>query len=270
MEERSISIKWIVIGIATFFAVIIALFNLPIVVIHAGNRGVVFSNTAGVENKILGEGVHFRTPFIENVIQLPVRTQATSFDEKGADSAGTQDSQQVDLKVTINWHLDPSHLNRVYQEVGNIDDVISKVLTNNVQDSVKQAISKYQALDVQKNRDTVANNALIILQKKVGRYRVIVENLSLTNINFSGEFNTAVEAAQVAQQKAKQAEYTVQQVKNEADAAIAKAKGEAEAQRQVQQTLTPELLQKMWIEKWNGVLPSTDLGNNTPSFILNK
>ena len=52
-----------------------------------------------------------------------------------------------------------------------------------------------------------------------------------------------MEQAQVAQQRAKQAEYEVQRVKNEAQAAIAKAQGEAEAQREVQQSLTPQLLQ---------------------------
>lgn len=266
-EQEKRIIKRVAMGVAGFIAVIVIIALFPIVIIGAGQRGVVFSNGTGVEDRILGEGVHFRIPLVETVHKMSIKTQATSFDEKGSNSAGTADSQQVDLQVTINWHLDPSKVNKIYQNIGTNDDVIANVLANNTQDAVKQAISKYQALDIQRNRDTVAETALALLQKKVKRYDVIVENLSLTNINFSSDFNVAVEQAQVAQQKAKQAEYTVQQVKNEAQAAIAKANGEAEAQRQVQQSLTPELLKKMAIEKWNGVLPPSY--GNAPLPFLN-
>jgi prohibitin 1 len=85
---------------------------------------------------------------------------------------------------------------------------------------------------------------------------IIVDNLSLTNINFSADFNNAVESAQVALQNAKRAEYDVKRVKNEADAAIAKAEGEAKAQQLQQQTLSPEVLQKLFLDKWDGHLPT--------------
>lgn len=263
-ENNGMGGKLLIGGILLFIGFIILIFIFPVVVIGAGQRGVVFNNGSGVENRILGEGVHFRMPLIESVHSMNIRTQATTFDEKGADAAGTADSQQIDLKVTLNWHLDPNQVNKVYQSVGDNNDVINNVLTNNVQDAIKQSVSKYQALEVQKNRDTVARTALELLQIKVKPYHVIIENLSLTNINFSAEFNTAVEQAQVAQQDAKKAQYKVVQVTNEANAAIAKAKGEAEAQRQVQQSLTPELLQKMAIEKWNGALPQYSLGGSVP------
>jgi hypothetical protein len=41
------------------------------------------------------------------------------------------------------------------------------------------------------------------------------------------------------------------------------AKAEAEANRMKQVTLTPLLLQLEWINKWNGQLPSTQLGSGT-------
>jgi hypothetical protein len=31
-----------------------------------------------------------------------------------------------------------------------------------------------------------------------------------------------------------------------------------------QTAITPMLLQQMWIEKWDGVLPTTSLGSNSP------
>ncbi|HEX5673431.1 MAG TPA: SPFH domain-containing protein, partial [Nitrososphaeraceae archaeon] len=44
-----------------------------IVIVEAGHRGVVLYLGA-VENRVLGEGVHFVTPFVEQVVSLEVRT----------------------------------------------------------------------------------------------------------------------------------------------------------------------------------------------------
>lgn len=251
-------------GIVVLFFVFLAL--KPWVTIGAGQRGVVMK-FGNVQKEVYGEGLHFFVPIQTSVKVLSVRTQATKFDEKGADSAGTKDSQRVDVSVTVNWHLDPAHVNTVYQTIGDNDMVVANVLDNNTKQAVKQSVSKFEALEVQKNRDQVAAEALAELQARVSPYHVIVENLSLTNINFSDEFNKAVEQAQTAQQEALRAQYQVQQVKNEADAAIAKAQGEANALKQVQQSLTPELLQKMAIEKWNGAFPQYWLGTGVLPFI---
>ena len=43
-----------------------------VVIVQAGHRGVVLYLGA-VENRVLGEGLHFIVPFAEQVIQLEVR-----------------------------------------------------------------------------------------------------------------------------------------------------------------------------------------------------
>lgn len=43
--------------------------------------------------------------------------------------------------------------------------------------------------------------------------------------------------------------------KAEAEKVLVKAKAEAEANKLRQQALTPAILEKMWIEKWDGKLP---------------
>ncbi len=239
-------------GIALFIILVIVIAFFPIVIVGAGERGVVFNNSTGIENRVLSEGTHFRIPFVEQVINMPVRTQATTFEE----NAGTQDSQSIDVKLTVNWHLDPAYVSWIYNNIGNNDVVISNVLTNNTQDAVKAAISKHAALDIQKNRDVVSASAESILQQKLLRYHLVVDNLSLTNINFSAQFNTAVEEAQAAQQEAKKAQYQVITAQNNAQSAIAEAEGRAKAQQVVQQTLTPQILEQLWIAKWDGKLPT--------------
>ena len=58
----------IVAGVITFVVIIVVMFE-SVVVVEAGHRGVVLY-VGAVENRILGEGIHFIIPFAEQVVQL--------------------------------------------------------------------------------------------------------------------------------------------------------------------------------------------------------
>lgn len=252
MSERSqVKLFGWIIGIVIFLVVVLSVF--PIVVIGAGQRGVVFNNVSGIEPRILGEGTHFRIPFQENVISMSVQEQATSLNEQ----AGSSDSQNVNVNLTVNWHLNPSKVNDIYQRIGDNDAVIANILTPNAQDAVKAEIAKYAALDVLHNRDKVSANALAILQAKLKPFNIVVDDLSITNVAFSAQFMAAVESAQEQQQKSLQAQY-----------AVTTAEKTAEANTKIQQSLTPALLEQQAIARWNGKLP-TYLGAGQPIPFLN-
>src|SRR6185295_8893530 len=53
--------------------IIIVVLAESIVMVEAGHRGIVLYLGA-VENRVLGEGVHFTTPSAEQVVQMEVRT----------------------------------------------------------------------------------------------------------------------------------------------------------------------------------------------------
>jgi regulator of protease activity HflC (stomatin/prohibitin superfamily) len=87
--------------------------------------------------------------------------------------------------------------------------------------------------------------------------------------------NNAVQQALMAENKVKQAEaeakIKIATAEGNAQALLTNARAEAESNRLRQQTITPLLLQQMWIEKWNGDVPGTVLGNNQNlMFGLNK
>jgi regulator of protease activity HflC (stomatin/prohibitin superfamily) len=87
--------------------------------------------------------------------------------------------------------------------------------------------------------------------------------------------NNAVQSALRAENEVKTAEarakIKIAQADGNAKAMLTSAKAESEANRLKQQTLTPLLLQQMWVEKWNGKLPETMLGQNQNlMFGLNK
>jgi prohibitin 1 len=95
-----------------------------------------------------------------------------------------------------------------------------------------------------------------------------VDDVSLVDFLFSPEFNKAIEAKQVAEQQAKQAEFVALKATKDAEAEVNRAKGQAAAQRLQRSTLTPDLLQKQAIEKWDGKFP-TYMGGNSPLPFIN-
>jgi regulator of protease activity HflC (stomatin/prohibitin superfamily) len=99
------------------------------------------------------------------------------------------------------------------------------------------------------------------------KYGIEVQDVSLTNFEFSAAFNQAIESVQIANQKVAQAQQELAQAQVDAQKTVAQAQAQADSQRLQQQTLTPELLEKMWIEKWDGKLPTTAAGNQSQFYI---
>ncbi len=93
-------------------------------------------------------------------------------------------------------------------------------------------------------------------------YDIMVEpsGLSITNFDFSPEFNHAIEAKQVAQQDAEKQKYVLQQAELQKQTAIAKAEGTAKAAQLNAESLKVQgaglVIAREWIEKWDGKLPS--------------
>ncbi|MFL6397635.1 MAG: SPFH domain-containing protein [Nitrososphaeraceae archaeon] len=90
------------------FIVIIVILSESVVIVQAGHRGVVLY-VGAVENKVLGEGLHFIIPFAEQVIQLEVRTLKFQADA----SAASNDLQEVATTIVLNYHIDPTRLKQL-------------------------------------------------------------------------------------------------------------------------------------------------------------
>jgi uncharacterized membrane protein YqiK len=102
----------IVAALATFIFIIIILAE-SVVIVQAGHRGVVLYLGA-VEDRVLGEGVHYIIPFAEQVIQLEVRTLKYQADA----SAASNDLQEVQTVIALNYHINPNDANIIFQQLG--------------------------------------------------------------------------------------------------------------------------------------------------------
>ncbi|MDJ0737510.1 MAG: prohibitin family protein [Nostocaceae cyanobacterium] len=230
----------------------------PFTIVNAGERGVV-TEFGKVQDRILNEGFHFIMPVANKVHKLNVRVKQNSFK---ADAA-SRDLQKVSTEIAINWHINPQKANKVYQQVGDEQQIVVGIMTPAVSEVLKAATAKKTAEEIITKRNELKEEIDEQMTKRMADYGVIVDDVSLVDFAFSPEFSRAIEAKQIAEQEAKQAEFIAKKATQEAQAEINRAKGHAEAQRLQRQTLTPELLQKQAIEKWDGKFPMVMGGNNT-------
>lgn len=96
----------------------------------------------------------------------------------------------------------------------------------------------------------------IIVNKRLNAYGIVIDRITiLGNILIPQEIKNALNSKVQMSQEAEKAKNEVAKAEAKAQTLLVQAKAEAEANRLKQQALTPELLQQMWIQKWDGRLP---------------
>ncbi|MBL1177871.1 prohibitin family protein [Pantanalinema sp. GBBB05] len=220
------------------------------VIIGAGQRGVLLE-FGKVQDQVLGEGLHVIIPLVNTVEKMSVRVQ----NQEISAEASSKDLQDVFTDVALNWHILPEQAHLIFQQIGNTSAIITRIINPAVEEVLKAVMAQYTAEEIITRRGDVKAGVDLALTQRLATYHIAVDDLSLVHVHFSQRFSEAVEAKQIAEQEAKRAEFVALKATKEAEAKVNLARGEAEAQRLVQQTLTPDLLQKQAIERWNGNLP---------------
>lgn len=248
-----------------------------VVTIPAGHRGVLLT-FGKVEPNILGEGMSFVTPYVNSVVPMSVQTQKYS----AKASSASKDLQIVSTEVTLNYRVDVNKVNQIYQNVGvHFEDT---VIQPAIQEVTKASTAIFTAEELITERPVVKQKIEESLKERIVGYGIVVESVSITDFNFSPEFNTAIEQKVVALQLSMKAENDLKRIQIEAQQAITvaegqatatltKAKAEAEAIKITADALkqNPQLISLEWVKKFDGKLPNTLIiggCNDMPSLIL--
>lgn len=219
-----------------------------------------FGAIKGVEQ----QGMHIKAPLgIESIELLDIRVRKTDVKAE----AGSKDLQTVNTDIVVNYHLNSKQADKVFSKIGGNYEVDTNILTPAVSEVVKAAVAKKTAEEILTKRPELKKDIDVELSRRLATYNIVLDDVSIVNVDFSPEFNKAIEAKQVSEQEAKQAVFKAEQAKNDAVARVNMAEGQAKAQSLQVQSLTPELLQKAAIDKWNGVLPVTMTSGTAVPFI---
>lgn len=141
----------------------------------------------------------------------------------------SKDNQPMDVSLTLQWHVKAAEVKEIAIEYGNLDMLASKI-TSVVSASAKEVLGQTEAETLISTRAKVNENIFNKIDSELqSKYHSEVNTLLLTNIDFSDEFEAAVEAKMKAQQEKLQAQYENEKKKEQAETQLYVAEQEAKA-----------------------------------------
>lgn len=250
--------KLIIIGAAAIFVLVILLNSFTVV--QAGHTGVVVT-MGSVNEGVLQEGIHFKVPFVQNVVKIDNRIQKLEVNTE----AFSKDLQSVKTVLAINYRVDTAKSYSIYKNIG--ADYENVLVVPAVNEVLKAITSQYTAEESVTNRVLISDGLIKGLNEKLNDLGLYITDVNIIDFDFSEAFITAIEEKQVAQQQLLKAETEKQtaitNAQASAEAAKIKAEGDAKANKLLNDSLTDKVLENKKIDKWNGELPKVSGSGST-------
>lgn len=211
------------VGLAFIALIVLIVIFSSYTIVEPGHRGVVIM-LGRVEEKALGEGFHLIIPPVARTVQqVDVRRKKLEVNAEAASA----DLQAMNVTGVLNYHLEPANVGKLFQEVGS--DFESIVIVPALQEAIKAATAQYRIERILVERAVLKEMIQESLSARLARSYIIVDEFSMANVEFSAEFNSAIEQKQVAEQTALKKQYELLSAEKEVEIALARAEGDKKA-----------------------------------------
>ena len=253
---------------------------------HVGIKVNLIGTGKGVDNATEVTGWVFYNRFTTKIVEFPTFVQHKEY-RKVEDSdesfvINSKDGSEFHVSPLLNYAVQREKVPYIFTkyrvELGAIE---AGFLKTAVYDAFRVVANSYTADELISNRELFENKVRKNLETHLLPEGFILAQFT-SNLVYPETFKKAIEAKNNAVQSALRAENEVKTAEAQAkikvataagnaQAMLTSAKAEAEANRLKQQTITPMLLQLEWVNKWDGQLPNTMLGQGSNTFYgLNK
>jgi regulator of protease activity HflC (stomatin/prohibitin superfamily) len=276
-------VKKILIGFGAFIALVVLFQSCER--IDAGHVGVkvnLYGSGKGVDDVTECTGIVFYNPLSTKIYEFPTFIQHKEYKktEDGDNSfiVNSKDGSEFSVSPIMNYSVKREKVPTIFAKYRrSLPEIEEGFLKTAVYDAFRLATNKYTADELISNRAVFEIEVRRLLEGQLLREGFVINQFT-SNLIYPETFKRSIEAKNNAVQSALRAENEVKTAEAQAkikvatangnaQAMLASAKAEAEANRLKQQTITPMLLQLEWINKWNGKLPVTMLGDKTNSMI---
>ena len=256
--------------IISIIVIVLITFISSITTIPTGYVGVK-TRFGQVQETVINEGLNFKMPFIEKIIRIDCKTQKCEY----VMESSSKDLQKIsNIKIAVNYNVNKEKANELYKNIGTKFDTI--IVEPAIFESVKQGMSQYTAEELITKRSEVSSVITTLLEDKLETRGITITALNIIDLNFSAEFDAAIEKKQITEQQTQQAKYELEKALVENEKKIANAQAEAEVMKLQNAQITEQTLKlkeleikEQLIEKWNGQLPTYSLGNSIPLIDIN-
>lgn len=231
--------------------------------VDEGKVAVVYSPSGG-SKEVLSAGWHL-IGLMEKTTEYPIRVQTM----KNNVSVSTTDGKKLKMSVRYQMQVDKKKVLNIFKELGsqNVEDIQEGYLYNKLYKSSRDVVSGYTVLDIYGSKSGEASQAITDkFAKEVKDMGFIITDVTLGTPEADAETQKSIDARVKASQENELKKTQIENAKldseqkrivaeGEAAAGIIQAEGEAKANEVLQQSISPELLQKEYIEKWDGKEP---------------
>ena len=256
---------------AVFLGLILLILGCSITFVPTGYIGI---RTAygQISGSPVSTGIHFHVPFVENIHKMNCKQQEMVFDKDKIWSETSERTEVYAENIVVDYQINAEYGAWIWSNIEEWDTNLVK--RTSVESGLKAAFKQYNDTDVT-DRSKIEKTAKEYIQKslntKYNNQVVTVISVTISNINFSDTYNDAIEKKAQAKLSAEAQAYenqkTIDQAKAEAEkqrieaegkaeAKVIEAEAEAKANEKISKSITPEVLQREWIQKWNGKTPS--------------
>jgi regulator of protease activity HflC (stomatin/prohibitin superfamily) len=223
--------------------------------VDAGHEGIkvnLYGDNKGVDDVELVTGAVWYNPITTAVYEYPTFVQTVDYE---AFTVNAKDGSEFIVDPTISLKIVDGKSPEVFKKYRKeLKDVINTTLYNYVRDAFRVQLNKFSTDYIVSNRDSIENAIEQHLSNNLTKENFQLEQLT-SGLKYPQTIVDAVNAKNKAVQDAQRVANEVEVAKAEAEKLIVAARAEKEANQLRTQALTPAVLEKMWIEKWDGKLP---------------
>ena len=265
----------------SLFGIIMFLFGSSITFVPTGYVGVA-TRYGQISDKVISPGFNWHIPLLEKIHTINCKQQEKNYGDMRVWSETSERTEVYCENIVVDYQINSEFAAWIWQNVEEWDHNLIK--STSIESGIKAATKQYNDADVT-DRSLIEKTAKECVQNslntKYNNQIVDVVSVTIGNINFSDAYNEAIEKKAQAKLAAETAEYAnkqkTQQIRaeaeqkkisaeadaeakrirasGEAEVITIKAQAQADANKLIAESLTPELIESLKIDKWNGTLP---------------
>ena len=216
---------WWTLGLILAALIVIAIVN-PFTTIKSTERWVV-SKFGAVDRKIW-EWLHLIVPIMESVKKIPITPQKLELTIPVWDGwAITKDNQTIWVDMTIFYRYDDKDILNIAKNYGT--EVLQANLQQNVIKAFKESVGKLTIFDVAENQASINSGTVALAKKYINNYPMTIDDIQITNYDWSAEFDRSIQQTMKIAQEAKQQEQQLKKIEVEAQQQVKQAEAEKQA-----------------------------------------
>ena len=193
----------------------------------------------GVLATVLKEGPHRINPFIYSVALVNIQSQRHEFSGNDAISFLTVDGFSVSLEGTVEFNIDEALAPRLAHEVGDMEDILKKLILPSVHGFARLEGSKKAATEfiIGESRQVFQTQLEKYLRENCRKWGVAINSVLIRDIIVPQEVAEIIRNRELAQQEARKYAEQIEQARSEAELQKQKMLAEQNSRKTEAETL---------------------------------